>query len=175
MELYEYKLASMGHAERAAMASVEAASQRCTHLQHRIAQLSAELSRTHQLLFHSQQCQGDLTKDRDSLLERNKELTNRLEAEKGRSKAVTSQLSIKEKRLQEKEYALEETSKKLKEVESIRNTMEEQNSVLKSVMGKLELNLQKIEKAYKKKEELLTSANSNIDHLKSVSRLKFVV
>lgn len=169
MELYEYKLASMGHAERAAMASVEAASQRCTHLQHRIAQLTAELSRTHQLLFHSQHCQSDLTKDRDSLLERNKELANRLEAEKGRSKAVSSQLTIKEKMLQENVYLLEETSKRLKEVEGVRSTLDEQNSVLKSVMSKLELNLGRMEKGYKKKDELLIAANSNIDHLKSVS------
>ncbi|GJQ81759.1 hypothetical protein Trydic_g306 [Trypoxylus dichotomus] len=166
MELYEYKLASMGHAERAAMASVEAASQRCTHLQHRIAQLTAELSRTHQLLFHSQQCQGDLTKDRDSLLERNKELANRLEAEKGRSKAVTSQLLIKEKFLQEKEQMVEETSKRLKEIEAVRISLDEQNGVLKSVISKLELNLGKMEKAYKKKDEMLASANANVDHMK---------
>ncbi|KRT84391.1 hypothetical protein AMK59_1149 [Oryctes borbonicus] len=167
MELYEYKLASMGHAERAAVASVEAASQRCTHLQHRIAQLTAELSRTHQLLFHSQQCQGDLTKDRDSLLERNRELANRLEAEKGRSKAVTSQLLIKERYLQEKEQMLEETSKKLKEVDAMRISLDEQNGALKSVISKLELNLGKMEKAYKKKDELYVSANANVDHMKS--------
>lgn len=56
MELYEYKLSAMGHAERAAMASVEAASERCTHLQHQTAQLTAELNRLHQLLFRTQQC-----------------------------------------------------------------------------------------------------------------------
>lgn len=168
MELYEYKLASMGHAERAAMVSLEAASQRCTHLSHRIAQLTAELSRTHQLLFHSQQCQGDLTKDRDSLLERTKELMNRLDAEKGRNKAVSTQLATKEKSLQEKEYLLEETSKKLKEVESVRVTLDEQNVVLKNVMNKLESNLGRMEKAYKKKDELLATANDNIDRLRSV-------
>lgn len=77
MELYEYKLAAMGHAERAAMASVEAASQRCVYLQHRTAQLTAELSRLHQLLFHTQQCHEEAVKKRDSLVENNKELENR--------------------------------------------------------------------------------------------------
>lgn len=77
MELYEYKLAAMGHAERAAMASVEAASQRCVYLQHRTAQLTAELSRLHQLLFHTQQCHEEAAKNRDCLTENNKELENR--------------------------------------------------------------------------------------------------
>lgn len=77
MELYEYKLAAMGHAERAAMASVEAASQRCVYLQHRTAQLTAELSRLHQLLFHAQQCQEEAVKSRDMLTANNKELENK--------------------------------------------------------------------------------------------------
>lgn len=83
MELYEYKLASMGHAERAATASMEAASQRCTHLQHRTAQLTAELSRLHQLLFHTQQCHEDALKKKSTLENSNKELNNRVEAERG--------------------------------------------------------------------------------------------
>lgn len=77
MELYEYKLAAMGHAERAAMASVDAASQRCVYLQHRTAQLSAELSRLHQLLFHTQQSHEEAVKSRKMLTENNKELENK--------------------------------------------------------------------------------------------------
>lgn len=56
MELYEYKMASMAHAERAAQVSLDAANQLVTHLQHRVAQMKAEVSRLHQLLFHTQQC-----------------------------------------------------------------------------------------------------------------------
>lgn len=74
MELYEYKLATMNHAERAAIASVEAASQQCTHLQHRTAQLTAELSRLHQLLLHTQQCHEEAIKTRDTVIEKNNQL-----------------------------------------------------------------------------------------------------
>lgn len=69
MELYEYKLASMGHAERAATASVEAASERCSHLQHRMAQLTAEMNSLHQLLFHTQQRREELIKAKKQLEE----------------------------------------------------------------------------------------------------------
>lgn len=77
MELYEYKLAAMGHAERAAMASVDAASQRCVYLQHRTAQLTDELSRLHQLLFRTQQCHEEAVKNQNMLTENNKELENK--------------------------------------------------------------------------------------------------
>ncbi|XP_034189018.1 uncharacterized protein LOC117608268 [Osmia lignaria lignaria] len=56
MELYEYKLAAMRHAERAMQSSLEAASNHGISLQHRLAQVVAESSRLHQMLFDSQQC-----------------------------------------------------------------------------------------------------------------------
>lgn len=56
MELYEYKLAAMRHAERAMQSSLEAASNHGTSLQHRLAQVVAESSRLHQMLFDTQQC-----------------------------------------------------------------------------------------------------------------------
>ncbi|XP_043271949.1 uncharacterized protein [Venturia canescens] len=56
MELYDYKLAAMRHAERATQASLEAANNHATSLQHRLAQIVAESSRLHQLLFNNQQC-----------------------------------------------------------------------------------------------------------------------
>lgn len=97
MELYEYKLASMGHAEKAATSSLEAASKRCAHLQHRTAQLTAELSRMHQLLFHTQQCHEEACKTRDGLIESNKDLNNKLEAEKGmlQCKAIRGFINLK--------------------------------------------------------------------------------
>ncbi|XP_003702606.2 protein CIP2A [Megachile rotundata] len=56
MELYEYKLAAMRHAERAMQSSLEAANNHGISLQHRLAQVVAESSRLHQMLFDSQQC-----------------------------------------------------------------------------------------------------------------------
>nr|XP_033333504.1 uncharacterized protein LOC117224575 [Megalopta genalis] len=56
MELYEYKLAAMRHAERAMQSSLEAANNHGISLQHRLAQVVAESSRLHQMLFDTQQC-----------------------------------------------------------------------------------------------------------------------
>ncbi|XP_043252181.1 protein CIP2A homolog [Colletes gigas] len=56
MELYEYKLAAMRHAERAMQSSLEAANNHGTSLQHRLAQVVAESTRLHQMLFDTQQC-----------------------------------------------------------------------------------------------------------------------
>lgn len=56
MELYEYKLATLGYAEKSALSSIEAATERCTQLQHRLAQITAEQNKLQQLLFHEQYC-----------------------------------------------------------------------------------------------------------------------
>lgn len=169
MELYEYKLATMGHAERAATANMEAASQMCTHLQHRTAQLTAELSRLHQLLFHTQQCHEDASKKRDILQINNKDMSNRLEAEKGRYKAVSSQLAIKEKALMETEKELEVTQKKLEETDSALSTLDEQNNNLKRVLDKLEDNLKKKEKLVEKRDDQLAKANLQLESYRKVS------
>ncbi|KAF5306252.1 hypothetical protein FQA39_LY08950 [Lamprigera yunnana] len=170
MELYEYKLATMSHAERAAIASVEAASLRCTHLQHRTAQLTAELSRLHQLLLHTQQCHEDALKTKESVLSKNKQLQEWLDTEKSR---YTSQLAHREKTIHEKTQLLEEVTKQLKETEKEKNSLEEKYNELKRVVVKLEENLVKKEKLIEKKEDMLLRANSNIDSLKTqVSQLE---
>lgn len=46
----------MRHAERAMQSSLEAANNHGTSLQHRLAQVMAESSRLHQMLFDTQQC-----------------------------------------------------------------------------------------------------------------------
>lgn len=49
-------MASMRHAERSMQTSLEAASNHATSLQHRLAQLIAQSSQIHQVLFNTQQC-----------------------------------------------------------------------------------------------------------------------
>lgn len=56
MELYEYKMATMRHTERAMQSSLEAATNHATSLQHRLAQLMAQSGHLHQVLFNTQQC-----------------------------------------------------------------------------------------------------------------------
>lgn len=51
MELYEYKLASMSHSERIALTSIEASSERCVQLQHRLAQMTTELNKMRQNIY----------------------------------------------------------------------------------------------------------------------------
>lgn len=51
MELYEYKITAMAHDERYALTSAKAAAERCTHLEHRLAQLTFEVNKMRQLLY----------------------------------------------------------------------------------------------------------------------------
>ncbi|XP_018319002.1 uncharacterized protein LOC108732610 isoform X2 [Agrilus planipennis] len=166
MELFEYKLASMRHVERASIVSMEAASQRSTHLQHRAAQLTAELNRLHQLLFHVQQCHEEVTKARDEIQKSNSDLSNRLEAEKGRCKVASSQLAAKERLLAEKTTELEDALRRLHSAEEGRTVAEEQITDLRRVIAKLEENLVRKEKLVEKKEELTQRLTITYDSLK---------
>lgn len=172
MELYEYKIAAMSHAETAAMASVEASSQRCVSLQHRTAQLTTELSRLHQLLFHTQQCHEQATKDRDILIENNKELENKLNIERGKFNACSSQLKTKENefnsQLAEIQQKLEETAKKVKEITKSKQQLEKENVEIKAIVSKLEENLRKKEKLLEKREDTISKANASIESLRTV-------
>ncbi|KAK6640443.1 hypothetical protein RUM44_012137 [Polyplax serrata] len=82
MELYEYKLAAMGHAERRMQCSLEAADAACTGMNHQIAQYRAEVARLHQMLFYSQQCiEGTATEKKD-LMTKLSDMTTKLANEK---------------------------------------------------------------------------------------------
>ncbi|XP_054262617.1 uncharacterized protein LOC128986323 [Macrosteles quadrilineatus] len=63
IELYNYKLTEVQRAERSLQSSLEAADKHRTQLSHRVAQLSAETGRLHQLLYSSHQsvesCQSE--------------------------------------------------------------------------------------------------------------------
>lgn len=54
MELYEYKLATLAHSERSALSSIEAASERCVHLQHRLVQLTTEHNKLRQVTYQTE-------------------------------------------------------------------------------------------------------------------------
>ncbi|XP_011499542.1 PREDICTED: protein CIP2A [Ceratosolen solmsi marchali] len=73
MELYEYKMATMKHAERTMQASLEAASNNATSLQHRLAQLITQSSQLHQVLFNTQQCLEGTQIEKHSLMNKLKE------------------------------------------------------------------------------------------------------
>ncbi|CAH0563585.1 unnamed protein product [Brassicogethes aeneus] len=169
MELYEYKLYSMAHAERAAMASCEAASERCTHLQHRTAQLTAELNRLHQLLFRAQQSHEEAVKKKEAIDAITSNLQQRLEVEKSRC----VKLSATEKQLKE---SLSDVSKKFEDVSQSKSVLEEQHGKLKQFCNKLEENGTRLERNLQNKEESLKTANANIHDLKTkVNELELLI
>lgn len=57
----------MRHSERAMQSSLEAANNHATSLQHRLAQVVAESSRLHQLLFDIQQCLEGIKAEKSAL------------------------------------------------------------------------------------------------------------
>lgn len=57
----------MRHSERAMQSSLEAANNHATSLQHRLAQVIAESSRLHQLLFDTQQCLEGIKAEKSAL------------------------------------------------------------------------------------------------------------
>ncbi|RZC39779.1 CIP2A, partial [Asbolus verrucosus] len=165
IELYEYKLASMGNAERAAMASVEAASERCTHLQHRNAQLTSELNRSHQLLYHVQQCHEQVAKIKDNLTENVDALKKQVDVDKGKLRACKSQLGLKEDELNEVKKEFEDFRKKHEKIVDGKKQVEDQNAKLKQLIAKLEENSTRLEKVVQKKEEALKKSNYTVDSL----------
>ncbi|XP_063915878.1 uncharacterized protein LOC135131937 isoform X2 [Zophobas morio] len=167
IELYEYKLASMGNAERAAMASVEAASERCTHLQHRNAQLSAELNRSHQLLYHVQQCHEQVSKLKESLEEKVHTFKTQIDVDKGKMKACKGQLELRNEELNECRGELEVLKKKYEKSVEGRREMDEQNAHLKQLIGRLEESSTKLEKVVQKKDEVLKKTNYTVNSLNS--------
>lgn len=96
----------------------------------------------------------------------------RLNIERGKLKACSSQLKIKESELTETQQMFEEVNRKLKEVSVAKQTFEEQNTDLKTIVAKLEENLMKKEKLLERKEESINKASASIENLRTV-RLRF--
>lgn len=105
VELYEYKIASLSHAELTAMNSAEAASRRCSHLQHRMAQLNAELTRTNQMLFHKQQEYDNVMSEKQEFIQNINEAYNKIESEKGLNNVLKNKLAVIQEQLDEMERA----------------------------------------------------------------------
>lgn len=162
MELYNYKLSHLAQAERAALASVEAATKYCSHLQHRIGRLTSEHTRLQQAEFFIFQKLEELKKKKEEMNLANKDLQNRIEAERGKYKACHSQLLIKEKALGECEVSLKDTEYRLQEMIKNKNNLAEQLSKLQHIFNKVEENGKRYEKIAQKNDELLKHANETI-------------
>ena len=64
------QMATMRHAERAMQASLEAATNNATSLQHRLAQLIAQSNQLHQVLFNTQQCLEGAQTEKSALMKK---------------------------------------------------------------------------------------------------------
>lgn len=117
MELYEYKLAAMGHAERRMQCSLEAADAACTGMNHQIAQYRAEVTRLHQMLFYSQQCIEGTAMEKKNLMEKVAELNDKLINEKKNQnlemKDVKRRNGELEMFIRQKEFELEQKANEL--------------------------------------------------------------
>ncbi|KAK4876580.1 hypothetical protein RN001_009086 [Aquatica leii] len=134
MEYYECILARMSHAEQAERASLEAVLSRCTSLQHTTAQLEAELSRLHQKLLQTEQRYADALKTKEAVLLKNK-LNEWMDLEKSK---YSSDLSLKEKTINEKTQLLEEYAKQLTRLHEEKRILDDTSNQLKLVVAKLE-------------------------------------
>ncbi|KAB0793288.1 hypothetical protein PPYR_12908 [Photinus pyralis] len=157
MELYEYKLATLSHAERAAIASVEAASFRCTHLQHKSAQLTTELSKVHQLLLRAQQRHEESSKTISTTLAQNTELQDLLGREKINFSNILSQ---KEKIIDDQAHQIDSTNSRLKDVENEKLILNQHHTALQE---KLRQKITKYRQLLESKEKELSKREGTIN------------
>ncbi|XP_012256642.1 uncharacterized protein LOC105686413 [Athalia rosae] len=184
MELYEYKLAAMRHAERAMQASLEAANRHGTSLQHRLAQVVAESSRLHQLLFYTQQCLEGSQAEKLALIAKIKDAetqTGRVHATqvqeiKGLRKIVTEKsATVEQLNCTVLQYAAQleasnaKTETLAKKVAVLLNESQINETKAKEITAKhneLCRVVRKMEDATTKKDQLLEEKNKEISALK---------
>ncbi|KDR18672.1 uncharacterized protein LOC110830635 [Zootermopsis nevadensis] len=155
MELYEYKLAAIGHSERALQASLEAANSHSTHLNHRLAQMSAEASRLRQLLYHNQQCLEGLQEEKQAFVCRME--AAQVVAEQEHKKHVT-EMKAKQRLLCELSAAIEElkttVATKEEELSLTKQRLDAMNRQIEEVQSQLTLVEQKYKDQQSKNSEL---------------------
>ncbi|XP_030745235.1 uncharacterized protein LOC115874273 isoform X2 [Sitophilus oryzae] len=162
MELYNYKISYLAQAERAALASVEATTRHCSHLQHRISRLTIEQNQLQQSLYHTMQKLEESINKQNQLRKDRNDLTNSLDSEKNKTKDYHSALALKEKEIKDLETSLSEVRNKLAETTKAKNSAEEQHMQLQQVLSKVQENYSRLEKNLKKKEDLLQDALGTI-------------
>lgn len=105
----------MRHAERATQASLEAANSHAISLQHRFAQVIAESSRLHQLLFYTQQCLEGNQAEKAALVTKLREV----ELQTSRTHTTQVQVINSVKRIHENRYNLNVSSLIIKKISLI--------------------------------------------------------
>lgn len=181
MEFYEFKIAAMRQAEQANQASIEAADNLVTSLQHRLTQIIAESTRLREMLFYTQQKHDDLQIEKARL-------NTKLQNVEGETKKIHSS-QIKEiqglkKIVNDKSLTIEQLSKRNKEIEAestrkIRELEEEklaagenikeltkENNELKRTLDKMENSVIRKRQILETKDKELVAAQEGISALK---------
>ncbi|XP_051165330.1 protein CIP2A [Leptopilina boulardi] len=158
IELYEYKLAAIRNAERSNQASLEAANNRVTSLQHQLAQVVAESRKLHQLLFRSQQSLEGLQKEKTIFTTKIQEV----EKESKRAYALHSQESESLKKI------VFEKSSQITKLDSVVREQKEELSNCKDKIENFMKKIAKLENDYAtvdKKSQELSSKNHEMSKL----------
>lgn len=176
MELYEYKMAAIGHAERHAQASLEAANQHATHLQHRLAQMSTEVSRLHQLLFHAQQCHEEARRQLRVCEDNAAALSARLSKEQVRAKELAHQLVERERCVDDHQATIQVLEAKLNETVQNHNYLSKKyedqvnkNIALVKASAAIESNVHTLKATLDDKNSTLARSTLQIETLTTVS------
>ncbi|KAL6260355.1 hypothetical protein P5V15_007885 [Pogonomyrmex californicus] len=191
MELYEYKLAAMRHFERAMQSSLEAANNHATSLQHRLAQVVAESSRLHQLLFDTQQCLEGIKAEKSVLLGKFNEmedqskkalLMKKQEIESLKKIVIEKSTNLEDlnvklvQRTEELEASnnkIDILSKKIKELDNERLIADAKATDMGNKNHELSKLLQKLKDSLSKKEQILEKKNTEIEaNQNDISALK---
>ncbi|XP_072765120.1 protein CIP2A homolog L [Anoplolepis gracilipes] len=191
MELYEYKLATMRHSERAMQSSLEAANNHGTSLQHRLAQVIAESSRLHQLLFDTQQCLEGIKAEKSILTGKLHEMEDQSKKaifikkqEIESLKKIVTEKSTNLKQLNEKlmqctneleanNNKINTLNIKIQELDNERLTAEKKATDMDNKNHELSKLLQKMKDSLGKKEQILEKKNAEIEtNQNDISALK---
>ncbi|XP_032683853.1 uncharacterized protein LOC116850095 isoform X2 [Odontomachus brunneus] len=191
MELYEYKLATMRHSERAMQSSLEAANSHSTSLQHRVAQVVAESCRLHQLLFDTQQClegtkaertilTGKLNEMEDqskkALLIKKKEIESlkKIVVEKSANvDLLNERLTQRTSELEVSNNKIDMLNRRVQELDNERLTAETRATDMNNMNRELNKVVQKMKDSLSKKEQILEKKKAEIEtNQRDISALK---
>lgn len=140
IELYQYKVSSMHYTERAMQTNLETSTLHVTHLTHRLAQMTAEMARLHQLLYANSQT-----------IEGNKlevlALKEQLQTAEHTAKSLHNKAAQLNQDMNSKTRIISEQKN---EIEKLTNTIREKNKICEEseeIVNTLKENLSKSEKS----------------------------
>uniref|UniRef100_A0A1B6DP45 Protein CIP2A n=1 Tax=Clastoptera arizonana TaxID=38151 RepID=A0A1B6DP45_9HEMI len=178
IEMYQYKLS---HVERSMQASLEVATSQSTYLNHKLAQLSAELNRLHHLLFSNQQIIEGERMEFANVKSKLQEATCAANISFSKYNKLKEEMSLKIQCIKELSEAKEKLMMKTEDLEKQHHTLESQLKLAQDrvnrhecTIDKLEeeltgknVEIKKLEDVIVKNEKLVKKQNEEIDKIKS--------